>query len=117
MREKLHANAIPVQCPIGAEAEFKGMVDLVRMKAYIFHDETLGADWDETEIPEDLLEQCKKMRSELLEELATIDEENEVFMQKVLENPESLTEDEINAAIRKGRLRKQIQSCALRIGL
>ena len=102
MREKLHANAIPVQCPIGAESDFKGMVDLVRMKAYLFHDETLGADWDETEVPEDLLEQCKKMRSELLEELATIDEENEDFMQKVLENQEALTEQEIHAAIRKG---------------
>lgn len=107
MREKLHANAIPVQCPIGAESEFKGMVDLVKMKAYLFHDETLGADWDETEIPEDLLEKCQEMRSELLEELATIDEENEVFMQKVLENPESLTEEEINAAIRKGVCRNK----------
>jgi len=102
MREKLHANAIPVQCPIGAEAEFKGMVDLVKMKAYIFHEEAMGAEWDVTEIPADLLEQCKEMRSELLEELATIDEENESFMQKVLEAPDSLTEDEINAAIRKG---------------
>lgn len=102
MRDKLHANAIPVQCPIGAESEFKGMVDLVKMKAYVFHDESLGADWDETEIPEDLVEKCQKMRSELLDELATIDEENEVFMQKVLEDPDSLTEDEINAAIRKG---------------
>lgn len=102
MREKLHANAIPVQCPIGAEADFKGMVDLVNMKAYIFHDESLGTDWDVTEIPADLLEKCKQMRSELLEELATIDEENESFMQKVLENPESLTEAEIHAAIRKG---------------
>lgn len=102
MREKLHANAIPVQCPIGAEGEFKGMVDLVKMRAYLFHDETLGADWDETDIPADLLEQCQTMRQELLEELATIDEENEVFMQKVLENPDSLTEKEIHAAIRKG---------------
>lgn len=102
MREKLHANAIPVQCPIGAEADFKGMVDLVKMKAYMFHDESLGTDWDVTEIPADLLEKCKQMRSELLEELATIDEENESFMQKVLENPDSLTEAEINAAIRKG---------------
>lgn len=102
MREKLHANAIPVQCPIGAESDFKGMVDLVKMKAYLFHDETLGADWDETDIPADLVEQCKKMRSELLEELATIDEEDEAFMQKVLENPASLTEEEINAVIRKG---------------
>jgi len=102
MREKLHANAIPVQCPIGAEADFKGMVDLVRMKAYLFHDETLGADWDETDIPADLLEKCKEMRAELLEELATIDEDNEAFMHKVLEDPDSLTEEEINAAIRKG---------------
>ena len=102
MREKLHANAIPVQCPIGAEAEFKGMVDLIKMKALIFHTEDLGTEWDEVEIPEDLVDLCKKMRSELLEELATIDEENEVFMQKVLENPESLSDEEIHAAIRKG---------------
>lgn len=102
MRDKLHANAIPVQCPIGAEADFKGMVDLIKMRAYFFHDETLGADWDETDIPDNLIEKCKEMRSELLEELATIDEENEEFMHKVLENPDSLTEEEINAAIRKG---------------
>lgn len=102
MREKLHANAIAVHCPIGAESEFKGMVDLVRMKALFFHDETLGADWEETEIPADLLDKCKQMRAELLEELATIDETNETFMTKVLENPDSLTVEEINAAIRKG---------------
>ncbi len=102
MRDKLHANAIPVQCPIGAESEFKGMVDLVKMKAYIFHEEKQGADWDEVEIPADLVEKCNAMRSALLEELATIDEENESFMQKVLEDPSSLTEKEINAAIRKG---------------
>ena len=102
MRDKLHANAIAVQCPIGAEAEFKGMVDLVKMRAYFFHDETLGADWDETDIPADMLEKCQAMRMELLEELATIDEENETFMQKVLEDPGSLTEEEINASIRKG---------------
>lgn len=102
MKEKLHANAIPVQCPIGAESDFKGMVDLIKMKAYIFHDESLGTDWDIVEIPADLLEKCKEMRAELLEELATIDEENETFMQKVLENPDSLTEEEINAVIRKG---------------
>ncbi len=107
MRDKLHANAIPVQCPIGAEGEFKGMVDLVKMRAYIFHDESLGADWDETDIPSDLVEKCKQMRSELLEELATIDEENEDFMQKVLENPDALTEEEIHAAIRKGVCRNK----------
>lgn len=102
MREKLHANAIAVQCPIGAEGDFKGMVDLVTMRALFFHDETLGADWEETDIPAELLEQCKKMRGELLEELATIDEANESFMTKVLENPDSLTPEEIHATIRKG---------------
>jgi len=101
MKEKLHANAIPVQCPIGAEAEFEGMVDLVTMKAYVFKNETLGAEWDVTEIPEDLKEKCQEMRHALLEELATI-EEDEGFMMKVLEDPNSLTADEINAAIRKG---------------
>lgn len=102
MREKLHANAIPVHCPIGAESEFKGMVDLITMRALYFHDETLGADWEETDIPADLLDRCKELRAELLEELATIDESDEEFMTKVLENPDSLTTDEIHAAIRKG---------------
>jgi elongation factor G len=76
MREKLHANAIPVHCPIGAESGFKGMVDLISMEAYLFHDETMGAKYDVEPIPADLLDLCKKMRSELLEELATIDEGN-----------------------------------------
>lgn len=102
MREKLHANAIPVHCPIGAEAEFRGMVDLISMKAYIFDDESLGAKWNEQEIPENLLAQCRKMRSELLDELATIDDENEAFLVKVLENPDALTTEEIDAVIRKG---------------
>lgn len=102
MREKLHANAIPVHCPIGAESNFKGMVDLITMRALVFHDETLGAQWEETDIPAELLDKCKQMRMELLEELATIDEENETFMTKVLENPDSLTPEEINKVIRKG---------------
>lgn len=102
MKEKLHANAIPVHCPIGAESEFKGMVDLVTMRALYFHDETLGADWEETDIPEDLLEKCKEMRADLLDELATVDETNEAFLTKVLENPDSLTADEIHAIIRMG---------------
>lgn len=101
MREKLHANAIPVHCPIGAESEFKGMIDLVTMKALFFHDETLGADWEEAEIPAELLDKAKKMRYELLEELATI-EDDENFMTKVLEDPDSISAAEIHAAIRKG---------------
>lgn len=102
MREKLHANAIPVHCPIGAESEFKGMVDLITMRALFFHDETLGADWEEDDIPEDLVEKCKEMRLELLEELATINEEDEAFMGKVLEDPDSITPEEIHRVLRKG---------------
>ncbi|OGN57391.1 MAG: translation elongation factor G [Chlamydiae bacterium RIFCSPHIGHO2_02_FULL_45_9] len=102
MREKLHANAIPVHCPIGAESAFVGMVDLVTMKAYIFKDETMGAQYSTEEIPKDLLEQCKKMRMELLEELATIGESNEAFLMKVLEDPDHIPEEEIHAVIRQG---------------
>lgn len=102
MREKLYANAIPVHCPIGSESGFKGMVDLITMQAYLFHDETMGAKYDIEPIPADLLDQCKKMRMELLEELATIDEEDEEFMTKVLENPDSISEEEIHNVIRKG---------------
>lgn len=102
MKERLQANVVPVHCPIGAESEFKGMVDLITMKAYLFRDETMGAEYEIEEIPGHLLEKCQEMRSQLLEELATVDEENEAFMTKVLESPESLTEDEIHTVIRKG---------------
>jgi elongation factor G len=102
MKEKLGANAIAVQCPIGSEKDFLGMVDLVSMKAYLFKDETLGAEFEVTEVPEDLKKQCQDLRSALLEELATVDESDEAFMTKVLEDPASLTEDEIHAVIRKG---------------
>lgn len=102
MREKLGANAIPVHCPIGAESEFVGLVDLIVMKAFIFKDETQGAEWDECEIPADLREKCEQMRAELLEELATIDETDEVFLSKVLEDPDSLTKEEIHRVVRKG---------------
>lgn len=102
MKDKLGAHAIPVHCPIGAEADFKGMVDLISMKAYLFLDETMGAKYDIADIPADLVEKCQEMRMALLEELATLDESNEDFMMKVLEAPDTLTEEEIHAAIRKG---------------
>lgn len=102
MKEKLGANAISVHCPIGSESEFKGMVDLISMKAYLFLDETMGAKYEVHAIPADMVEQCKTMRQAMLEELATVDESNEHFMMKVLENPGSVTEDEIHAVIRKG---------------
>ncbi len=102
MREKLGANAVPVHCPIGAESDFLGMVDLITMKAYLFKDETMGAEYSVEKIPENLKEKCAEMRATLLEELATLDENNDVFMTKVLENPDSLTEEEIHQVIRKG---------------
>ncbi len=102
MKERLNANAIPVHCPIGEGADFKGLVDLISQKAYIFNDESKGAEFEITEIPADLQEQCASMRATLLEELATLDEENDSFLTKVLENPDSLTEEEIHAVIRKG---------------
>lgn len=108
MKEKLHANAVPVHCPIGAESQFKGMVDLITMNAYLFHDETMGAKYDIEPIPEDLLDQCKKMRLHLLEELATIEEDNDDFMTKVLEDPDSIPESDIHAALRKGVISNKI---------
>ncbi len=102
MKEKLGANAIPVQCPIGAEGDYTGMVDLITMQAYLFLDETMGAKYEIGEIPADLLDTCKKLRATLIEEIATIDESNDTLMMKVLEDPDSITHDEIHAAIRKG---------------
>lgn len=102
IKKKLGANAVALQHPIGSEGGFKGMVDLITMKAYVFNDETMGAAYDLEEIPADIKEACVNLRSKLLEELATIDEENEDFMMKVLETPEALSDDEIHEAIRKG---------------
>lgn len=99
MKEKLGAHAIALQCPIGSEGEFKGVVDLVSMKAYLFKEETLGAEYDICPIPDELQEQCKNLRASLLEELAMVEES---FMEKFLADPESLTQEEINAVIRKG---------------
>ena len=103
MKQKLSgANAVAVQCPIGSEGGFHGIVDLIEMKAHMFKDETLGAEYTTESIPADLLDKCQKMRNEMLQELATIDESNEDFMMKVLENPDSITEEEIHKVIRKG---------------
>ncbi len=101
MKEKLGANAVPIHCPIGAESEFQGMVDLVTMKANIFDAEDLGATWREDAIPADLVDKCKEMRSTLLDELATVDEKDEEFMMQVLEDPDSLTPEKIHSVIRK----------------
>lgn len=105
MKDKLGAHAIALQCPIGSEGEFKGVVDLVSMKAYLFKEETLGAEYDISPIPTDLQEQCENLRAALLEELAMVEES---FMEKFLSDPNSLTEEEIHAVIRKGVIENTI---------
>jgi elongation factor G len=97
MRDRLKANAVPIQIPIGAEDTFVGMVDLVEMKAIIYKDD-LGTQTDVTEIPAELQETANKYREQLLEAVAETSEE---LMMKYLEG-EELTLEEIKAAIRKG---------------
>ncbi len=101
MREMLGANACPIQIPIGAEEEFKGVVDLVKMKAYFWHDETLGADYDEAEVPSELLAEAQEWREKMLEAVAEFDD---TLMEKFFDAPSSITEEEIKRAIRKGTL-------------
>lgn len=101
----LRANPCPLQIPIGAEEGFKGVVDLITMKALIWHDETMGADYHVEEIPADLLDEAKEWREKMLEVAAECDD---ALMEKFFDNPESITEDEIKAAIRKGTIAMQI---------
>ncbi len=103
VEEKLGAKPVPVQIPIGAEDEFKGVVDLIAMKAIIWEEETLGAKYHYEEIPEDLVPVAEEWREKMLEALADVDEE---IMMKYLEG-EEITEDEIKAALRKGTIELQ----------
>ena len=97
MKTRLKAKAIPLQIPIGAEDEFRGMVDLIKGKAIIFDDSTMGANYLEEEIPEEYLEQYETMRMEMLEAIA---EEDEGLLEKYL-GGEELTPEELNAGLRK----------------
>ena len=99
MRDILGANPVVIQVPIGAEENFKGVVDLIKMKAILWHDETMGAEYDLEEIPADLQDECDEWRNKLLEAAAEYDE---ALMEKYFDDPNSITEDEIIAAIRKG---------------
>ncbi|BAY91786.1 MULTISPECIES: elongation factor G [unclassified Tolypothrix] len=99
MRDRLRANAIAIQLPIGSETEFKGIVDLVRMRAYIYNNDQ-GTDIQETEIPADLQEQAAEYRTKLIEAVAETDDD---LMTKYFEG-EELTEAEIQAALRKGTI-------------
>ena len=101
MRDILGANPVVIQVPIGAEEHFKGLVDLITMKAILWHDETMGAEYDIEEIPADLVDECNEWREKLLEAAAEYDES---LMEKFFDDPDSITKEEIIAAIRKGTI-------------
>lgn len=104
MIEKLGANPVAVQIPIGKEDTFRGPIDLVEMKAYYFDDETLGAKFVEDEIPSEYIEEAKKYRDKMIETLCDIDDR---IMEKYLSG-EPISSDEIRAAIRKGTVEMKI---------
>lgn len=105
VKDVLRANPCPIQLPIGAEEGFKGVIDLITMKALIWHDESLGADYHTEDIPADLLEEAQEWREKMLESVAECDD---TLLEKFFEDPASITEDEIRTAIRKGTINMQI---------
>jgi len=105
IKDMLGANPVPLQVPIGAEDNFKGVVDLVQNKAFVWNEDDKGMTWDEIEIPGDLKETVAEYREKLIEAAA---EQDESLMEKYFEDPDSLTEDEIVEAIRKATIAMQI---------
>ncbi|MDR2621739.1 MAG: elongation factor G [Dysgonamonadaceae bacterium] len=105
VKEVLGANPCPVQIPIGAEEKFRGIIDLVKMKALYWHDETMGADYSIEEIPAEYVSEAKEWRDKMLETLAEVDEK---LMEKYFDAPDTITEEEIHAALRKGTLSMEI---------
>jgi elongation factor G len=101
VREMLGSKAVPLQLPIGAEDDFTGVVDLIKMKGIIWHMETEGMTFDEIEIPADMLEEAKDWRAQLVEAVAEYDDK---LMEKFFDNPDSITEEEIHEAVRKATI-------------
>ena len=104
MKDVLGANPVSLVIPIGSEETFKGLVDLIKMKAIYWHDETMGAEYEIDDIPADLKDEADEWRGKLLEAAAEYDE---ALMEKYFDDPNSITEEEIIAAIRKGTLAMQ----------
>ena len=98
MKEVLGAKPVPVVIPIGAEENFKGVVDLIKMKAILWHDESLGADYDVEEIPANLQAEAEEWRGKMLEAVAEFDDE---LMEKFFDDPSTITEEECIRALRK----------------
>ena len=101
VREMLGSKAVPLQLPIGAEDDFKGVVDLVRMKGVIWHMETEGMTFDEIDIPADMVDEAKEWRAQLVEAVAEYDDK---LLEKFFDNPDSISEDEIHEAVRKATI-------------
>ena len=104
VHERLHANGVPIQLPIGAEETFKGIIDLMIMKAEIYYDD-LGNDVRIEEIPEDMLEKAQEYRDNMIEAICETDE---ALMEKYFEDPDSITVDELKAALRKATIDNEI---------
>ncbi|MFC0776808.1 elongation factor G [Flavobacterium sp. HJSW_4] len=97
VKDMLKSNAVAITLPIGDEADFKGIVDLVKNQAIVWHDETQGATFDVVDIPADMVDEVRQYRSILIEEIATYDEN---LLDKYMEDENSITEEEINNALR-----------------
>ena len=105
MKEVLGAHPCAIQIPIGAEENFKGIVDLIQMKAIYWHDESMGAEYSVEDIPADMQAEAEEWRDKMLEALAECDD---ALMEKYFDDPSTITEDEIKVALRKGTLSMQI---------
>ena len=97
VKDMLGSNAVPIVMNIGDEIDFKGIVDLVKNRAIVWHDETQGATFDVIDIPEELKEEAAMLRGKLIEEVAAYDEN---LLEKYMEDENSITEDEVHAALR-----------------
>jgi elongation factor G len=104
IQDRLSARPVPIQLPVGAEDQFKGIVDLVKMNARIWRDETLGAKYDDVEIPADLVEKAKEYRDKLIEAVSETDDQ---LMEKYIEG-QPITEAELRAGIRKATIAQKI---------
>ena len=105
LKDVLGANPCPIQIPIGAEETFKGIIDLVRMKAIFWHDESMGADYTMEEIPAGLVDEAEEWRDKMLEKIAEFDDD---LMTKYFDDPSTITEEEVKKALRKGTLAMEI---------
>lgn len=105
MKDVLGANPCPVMIPIGAEENFKGVVDLIKMKAILWHDETMGTDYSVEEIPADLQAEAEEWRDKMLEKVAEFDDD---LMSKYFDNPSTITEDEILRALRAATVAMEV---------